>query len=253
MQSEEQRLIDGLFDRLKQAESQSATRDAAAEQRIAQHLSQQPGAAYYMTQTILIQEAAMKQLNGKIQALEAQVSKLEQKSRQKQSSGGFLAGLFGGGGSNSNNTARGSDPIPGSQNYGTSSAPGYGAPQQGGYGAPAGYGAPQQQAAPASAPRAGGGFLSGALQTAAGVAGGVVVAEMLTSMFHRSQPEEIVNIINEPAPTFDNSSFDSVNDYNQVDDRQFLNQGGWQSQDNTDYGNDDFGGDDYGDDDDSFI
>ena len=250
MQSEEQRLIDGLFDRLKQAESQSATRDAAAEQRIAQHLSQQPGAAYYMTQTILIQEAAMKQLNGKIQALEAQVSELEQKSRQQQSSGGFLAGLFGGG-SNSNNTARGSDPTPGSHNYGASSAPGSGAPQQRGYGAHAGYGAPQ--AAPASAPRAGGGFLSGALQTAAGVAGGVVVAEMLTSMFHRSQPEEIVNIINEPAPTFDNSSFDSVNDYSQVDDRQFLNQGGWQSQDNADYGNDDFGGDDYGDDDDSFI
>ncbi|VEC00313.1 Uncharacterized protein conserved in bacteria (DUF2076) [Cedecea lapagei] len=245
MQSEEQRLIDGLFDRLKQAESQSATRDAAAEQRIAQHLSQQPGAAYYMTQTILIQEAAMKQLNGKIQALEAQVNELEQKSRQQQSSGGFLAGLFGGS-SSSNNSSRGADPIPGSQNYGTSSAPGYGAPQQGGYGAP--------QAAPASAPRAGGGFLSGALQTAAGVAGGVVVAEMLTSMFHRSQPEEIVNIINEPAPTFDNSSFDSVNDYSQVDDRQFLNQGNWASQDNdnTDFGNDDFGGDDY-DDDDSFI
>lgn len=256
MQSEEQRLIDGLFDRLKQAESQSATRDAAAEQRIAQHLSQQPGAAYYMAQTILIQEAAMKQLNGKIQEMEAKVTELEQKSRQQQSSGGFLAGLFGGGSnSSSNNSSRGSDPIPGSQNYGTSAAPGYGAPQKGGYGAPAGYGAPQ--AAPASAPRPGGGFLSGALQTAAGVAGGVVVAEMLTSMFHRSQPEEIVNIINEPAPTFDNSSFDSVNDYSQVDDRQFQNQGGWQSQDNandnTDFGNDDFGGDDYGDDDDSFI
>ncbi|MBU4682298.1 DUF2076 domain-containing protein [Cedecea davisae] len=252
MQSEEQRLIDGLFDRLKQAESQSSTRDAAAEQRIAQHLSQQPGAAYYMTQTILIQEAAMKQLNGKMQALEAQVAELEQKSRQQQSSGGFLAGLFGGGNSNS---SRGSDPIPGSQNY-ASSAPqgnaGYGAnPAPGGYSAPAGYGAPQ--AAPASAPRAGGGFLSGALQTAAGVAGGVVVAEMLTSMFHRSQPEEIVNIINEPAPSFDNSSFDSVNDYSQAGDRQFLSQPQDNANDYADFGNDDFGSDDYGDDDDSFI
>lgn len=252
MQSEEQRLIDGLFDRLKQAESQSSTRDAAAEQRIAQHLSQQPGAAYYMTQTILIQEAAMKQLNGKIQALEAQVAELEQKSRQQQSSGGFLAGLFGGGNSSS---SRGSDPIPGSQNY-ASAAPqgnaGYGAnAAPGGYSAPAGYGAPQ--AAPASAPRAGGGFLSGALQTAAGVAGGVVVAEMLTSMFHRSQPEEIVNIINEPAPSFDNSSFDSVNDYSQVNDRQFLSQPQDNANDYADFGNDDFGGDDYGDDDDSFI
>ncbi len=41
--------------------------------------------------------------------------------------------------------------------------------------------------------------MAGALQTAAGVAGGVVLAEMLTSMFHQSRPEEIVNIIEEPA------------------------------------------------------
>lgn len=238
MQSEEQRLIDGLFDRLKQVESQSATRDATAEQRIAQHLSQQPGATYYMTQTILIQEAAMKQLNGHIQALEAQVAELKQKSRQQQSSGGFLAGLFGGG---NNNTAYVADPIPGSQNYGAATA--------------SASGVPSQQAAPVSAPHTGGGFLAGALQTAAGVAGGMVVADMLTSMFHRSQPEEIVNIINEPAPTFDNSSFDSVNDGNPVDDRQFLNQDALPPQDNTDDGNDSFGGNDdntsY--DDDSFI
>lgn len=40
-------------------------------------------------------------------------------------------------------------------------------------------------------------FLSGALQTAAGVAGGVVIADMLTGMFHNSQPEEIVNVVEE--------------------------------------------------------
>lgn len=33
MQSEEQRLIDGLFSRLKEAESHSASRDASAEER----------------------------------------------------------------------------------------------------------------------------------------------------------------------------------------------------------------------------
>jgi hypothetical protein len=40
--------------------------------------------------------------------------------------------------------------------------------------------------------------MAGALQTAAGVAGGVVLADMLTSMFHHSQPQEIVNIIEQP-------------------------------------------------------
>ena len=52
MQREEQQLIDGLFSRLKQAESQTTARDAAAEQLIKQHLQEQPGAPYYMAQAI---------------------------------------------------------------------------------------------------------------------------------------------------------------------------------------------------------
>ncbi len=71
MQSEEQRLIDGLFSRLKEAGTQSASRDASAEERIAQHMKEQPAAPYYMAQTILIQEAAIKQLNDRIRALES--------------------------------------------------------------------------------------------------------------------------------------------------------------------------------------
>ena len=158
MQSEEQRLIDGLFSRLKEAEAHSASRDASAEERIAQHVSAQPAAPYYMAQTILIQEAAIKQLNDRIQALESQVSQLQ---AAKPSSGGFLSGLFGGGGS-----SRGSDPIPGAEQYGrpqASAQPQYTPP-------------PQQNYAPQAAAR-GGGFMAGALQTAAGVAGGVVPGE----------------------------------------------------------------------------
>ncbi|WP_368751352.1 DUF2076 domain-containing protein, partial [Klebsiella oxytoca] len=109
MQSEEQRLIDGLFSRLKEAESRSASRDSSAEERIAGHIKEQPFAPYYMAQTILIQEAAIKQLNERIQALESQVSQLQ---AAKPSSGGFLSGLFGGG------QSRGSDPIPGAEQYG---------------------------------------------------------------------------------------------------------------------------------------
>jgi Uncharacterized protein conserved in bacteria len=125
---------------------------------------------------ILIQEAAIKQLNERIQALESQVSQLQ---AAKPSSGGFLSGLFGGG------QSRGSDPIPGAEQYGRPQAsvqPQY-APQT------------QQQSYAPQGARSGGGFMAGALQTAAGVAGGVVLGNMLTNMFSGSHPQEIVNII----------------------------------------------------------
>jgi hypothetical protein len=228
MQSEEQQLIENLFSRLKQAETQSGPRDAGAEQLIKQHLQNQPGAPYYMSQAILIQEAALKKLNAQVTDLENRLAQAQQQQAPQQSSGGFLSSLFGGG----------SRPA---------------AQQQPAWGNPP----PQQQYAPPpqqqyAAPAARGtGFLGGALQTAVGVAGGVVMADMLTSMFHHSQPEEIVNIINEPAlPQVDNSldTFNG-NDSNNA----FLNNdnSGWDNNvaDNNDFG--DFGGD-Y-DDDDSFV
>ncbi|ELY6343508.1 DUF2076 domain-containing protein [Cronobacter muytjensii] len=258
MQSEEQRLIDGLFNRLKAAGENSAPRDADAERWIEQHMRAQPGAAYYMAQTILIQEAAMKQLNGRIQALEAEVEQLKHSASRQQSSGGFLAGLFGGNKHEQEPprpqaVARGADPIPGAQQY--QSAP------------PAGY-APQaaQGQYYNNAPR-GGGFMAGALQTAAGVAGGVVLGNMLTSMFSHHQPQELVNIINEPAQPADNTPVNAVEDYNQADDSQFLNQDAGLQQDNSndyvpasgeedwnnDFAGDDFGGDDFGGDDDNWV
>ncbi len=225
MQREEQQLIEGLFSRLKQAESQTVARDAAAEQLINQHLQAQPGAPYYMAQAILIQEAALKKLNEKVSALESQLAQ-QQQQQPAQSSGGFLSGLFGSG-------SRQQPPV-----------------QQ-----PA-----QPQYAPAQAPAPRGtGFLGGALQTAVGVAGGVVMADMLTSMFHHSQPEEIVNIINEPPlpdvndnlNTF-NGGDDNADTFNGGNDNAFLDQNtGWDSNyaDNSDLN--DFGGNDY--DDDSFV
>lgn len=144
-----------------------------------------------MAQTILIEEAAIKQLNDRIQALESQVSQLQ---AAKPSSGGFLSGLFGGGGS-----SRGSDPIPGAEQYGrpqASAQPQYTPP-------------PQQNYAPQAAAR-GGGFMAGALQTAAGVAGGVVLGNMLTNMFSGSHPQEIVNIIEEKPQPDAASAQDSI-------------------------------------------
>ena len=234
MQNEEQQLIDNLFSRLKQAETQSGPRDAGAEQLIKQHLQNQPGAPYYMSQAILIQEAALKKLNAQVADLENRLAQAQQQQQApQQSSGGFLSSLFGGGSRQS---------APQQQQPVWNSAPQQ--PQQQ-YAQP-----PQQQyAAP---PARGTGFLGGALQTAVGVAGGVVMADMLTSMFHHSQPEEIVNIINEPAlPQVDNNldTFNG-NDSNNA----FLNDNAsWDNNsfaDNNDFS--DFGGGDY-DDDDSFV
>lgn len=240
MQREEQQLIENLFSRLKQAESQTAARDAAAEQLIKQHLQEQPGAPYYMAQAILIQEAALKKLNERVQELENRLAQQQAQQQQPKSSGGFLSSLFGGGSQ---------QPQPAQQQPQWNSAPQQ--PPQ-----------PQQPYASAPAPR-GSGFLGGALQTAVGVAGGVVMADMLTSMFHQSQPQEIVNIINEqpPLPQVD----DSLNTFNGGNDQSFLDQGtgadnqsfldqsnGWSDTyaDNGDLN--DFGGNDY-DDDDSFV
>ncbi len=233
MQSEEQRLIDGLFTRLKQAEAQSAPRDATAEGVIAQHIQTQPAAPYYMAQTILIQEAAIKQLNERLQALESEISQLQS---AKQSSGGFLAGLFGG----SHPPSRGSDPSPGAQNDARRAAaqPGYTAPQA-------------QNYAPA---RSGGGFMAGALQTAAGVAGGVVLGNMLMNLFSGTHPQEIVNIIEEPQPPV-------ADDLSQANDTQFLPDDGTDyaannandDGNNADFGYDDVGNDDFSGDDDSWV
>ncbi|ARF48884.1 MULTISPECIES: DUF2076 domain-containing protein [Pantoea] len=235
MQREEQQLIENLFSRLKQAESQTAARDAAAEQLIKQHLQEQPGAPYYMAQAILIQEAALKKLNERIKELENQLAQ-QQAQQQPKSSGGFLSSLFGGGSA---------QPQPAQPQWNS-------APQQ----APQ----PQQPYASAPAPR-GSGFLGGALQTAVGVAGGVVMADMLTSMFHHSQPQEIVNIINEqPLPQVD----DSLNTFNGGNDQSFLDQNGADNQSFLDQSNgwsdsyadngdlNDFGGNDF-DDDDNFV
>lgn len=222
MNSEEQTLIDGLFSKLKDAETASAPRDAAAEARIKEHLTRQPAAPYYMTQAILVQEAAVNQLNRQVQERDEQIRKLQaelQQARGQSSSapagGGFLSGIFGGGSS-----SRPSQPPAGGWRDGPGLAP---PPAQ-----QPGYAAPQQ------VPR-GGGFLGGALQTAAGVAGGVMLAEGISSLFsHHDQPQEIVEVIHDDQP---------------------VDQGDWQPQNSqyvSDDGFDDSGSDLFSDDD-SFV
>ncbi|GGK00420.1 DUF2076 domain-containing protein [Pseudomonas matsuisoli] len=190
MQSQEQQLIDGLFSRLKEAERQSVPRDADAERAITGHVDRQPAAPYYMAQTILIQEAALKQLEQRVRDLETQAERNRQPATE-QSSGGFLAGLFGSGQREEARQPRagGGWNEPGSRS-GIGNVSGF---RQ----------SPPPTGSNFGGARAGSGFLGGALQTAAGVAGGLVLGNMLMDMFGQSQPEEIVNVINDAPPVDD--------------------------------------------------
>lgn len=269
MNSEEQTLIDGLFGKLKQAQTDSAPRDAQAEALIKEHLTRQPAAPYYMAQAILVQEVAVKQLEAQSRQRDEQIQQLQaelQRARAQaqpaapQSSGGFLSSIFGGGSREpqaqqpASSFSRPASPQPsagGWRDNGPSSPPPYNAPQQGNYASPQ----PQAPAAPI-----GSGFLGGALKTAAGVAGGVMLAEGISSLFHHnSQPQEIVEIIEQqpgqPSQPASDSDFGSNSGWGD-DQQRVTSNDGWGNDAggfaDTDFGSDDsgmFGGDD----DDSYV
>lgn len=248
MNSEEQTLIDGLFSRLQQAETEAAPRDALAEARIKEHLTRQPAAGYFMTQAILVQEAAIKSLDEQNKQLTQQVQQLQaelqsakaQSAAPASSGGGFLSSIFGSSSprpapaqSAPASTGGWREPAP-QQNFG---AP---APQQNFGAPPPGYG--QQQAAPA----AGSSFLGGALKTAAGVAGGVMLAQGISSLFHQNQqPQEIVEVIKEePAQVNDQGNNGWGDDQRMANNDSWgNNQGGFSdtdySDDNSSFFNDD--------------
>ncbi|QZI71492.1 DUF2076 domain-containing protein [Pseudomonas protegens] len=254
MNSEEQTLIDGLFSRLQQAETDSAPRDAQAEARIKEHLIRQPAAGYFMTQAILVQEAALKSLDEQNKQLSQQVQQLQAELQQARSqaraaapaaSGGFLSSIFGG--------SREPQPAPAqAPSVAPSSGGGWREPSRSSFGAPAqqNFGAPQQNYAPQPAPAAASSFLGGALKTAAGVAGGVMLAQGISSLFHSNQqPQEVVEVIKEePAPASDNSGWGN-------DDQRLANNDSWGNSDQGGFSNADYGNDDssFFSDDDSFV
>ena len=181
MTPEERQLLAGLFDRTRAASANH--RDPDAEAFIADAVRQQPYAPYLLAQTVIVQEQALQAANQRLQELEARVHELEEQASKPQQ-GGFLGGLgstiFG----SPSQAERPRSSVPSSGSAGTSpwtrqnndpypqaAAPQQPSPwQQGGYG----QAAPQQ---------ASGSFLKGALGAAAGVAGGVLLANSISGLF----------------------------------------------------------------------
>jgi len=179
MTPQERDVIAGIFDRLKQAANQP--RDPEAEAFIAERLREQPYAPYVMAQSVYVQEQALQNLQAQVEELQGKLRALEERPAEAPAqSGGFLSGIFGGAAQPPR--ARSVPSFPQRAEQAPSPAwnvqpqaapqPGMQAPAPGPWGG--------QAAQPAGR---GGGFMASALTTAAGVAGGMVVGNMLMNAF----------------------------------------------------------------------
>lgn len=155
MDKNDQQAIEDLFGKLARVENHVPDRDADAERFIQERIASQPGAPYYMAQTIVVQEQALEKAQQRIAELEGRSARSEETARQPQR-GGIFSSMF-------DNAApdRAADNLSASR--------------------PSPWG--QRSSAPAAQQRGGGGFLAGAAQTAVGVAGGMMLGNALMGMF----------------------------------------------------------------------
>ncbi|KJF83448.1 DUF2076 domain-containing protein [Photobacterium angustum] len=150
MTPQEKDLIQSVATKLKQ--SPESKKDADAEKFIADEIASQPDAIYKLTQAVLVQEMALKQLKEKNDYLEKNAEYYKEESNR-----GSLSRMFGG------------------------SRP-----------------APQPPQPPVRQPSAFGGFM----QTAAGVAAGMVAGSVISNMlFDHDQPADTAAA--DPAPAAD--------------------------------------------------
>lgn len=187
MSPEERRLLAELFERTREAAVHP--RDREAEALIAELVRGQPAAPYLLAQAVIVQEQALKAADQKLQEMQAEIDDLRAHAQEPQQkpAGGFLGSIFGGG-EQPRQPPRSAVPPSGGSLWGSGRTldQGQGGQGQGGMGYP-----PQQQGGPwtgqrqaaAPAPQQGGGFLSGALTTAAGVAGGMLLANSIGGLF----------------------------------------------------------------------
>lgn len=158
MTPQEQQMIDGLIERIRN--TQVNDKDLDAERYLQQGLAGNPDALYVLAQTVLVQQYGLSQAQQQIQQFQAALDEAHQ--HIQQSGGSFLSKIFGG------------PPNTQQTQYQQVNNPGYPPPY-----APAYAPAYTQPAYPS-----GGGFLRGALQTAAGVAMGEMAFESMESLFH---------------------------------------------------------------------
>jgi uncharacterized protein len=185
MDGNDKKAIEDLFARLTEVERQGMARDGEAEAFIRDQISVHPGAPYYMAQTIVVQEQAL-------QAAQARIEALEQQQQSAPESGGFLGGLFGGG-------QRASGRVPS-------------IPRRNATGA-----VPPQSAALGGRGAGGGGFLAGAAQTAMGVAGGLLLGNMIAGAFAGDEAAAAEEVPADDVPADDFGGDDMGGDFGDME------------------------------------
>jgi hypothetical protein len=194
MKDEEKNLIENLFHRLKSTELNSPEKDISADELIQKLVKKQPSSSYYMAQTILIQETAIKKMSAKIEELKKRINTLNVEEQNKKTS--FLSNFFKKNSdtqkvSHNNNLWKYKDNP---SNLNNSIHP------------------TTMSSTTQTLPTANNsinssrssGFLSNALQTATGVAGGMILGNMLMNVFNHSKPEEEI---------FDTIHHESIDNY----------------------------------------
>ncbi len=198
MTQQEQQLLNGLIERVNG--TQLPSKDDEAERLLGSGLGANPDALYILCQTVLVQQFAMDNAQRQLAAARAEIDTLKQTAAHPQEHGSFLGNLFGLGKGDSqpsappaiptqaapSNAPSGYAPVhnPGAPQYGYPQQPpppppGYGSGYpQGGYGY--GGGAPMGGGMFGG----GGGFLQGAMQTAAGVVAGEFAFRAIEDVFH---------------------------------------------------------------------
>lgn len=172
MTPDEQRMIQDLFQRL--SAQGRVQKDTQADRVISDSVRNNPDATYMLVQTALVYEHQMEEQELRIRDLEDQIAQLQRGDSPAASGSSFLGGRLGAG--------RGSVPnsAPAASPWGSAAGASSVNQQPQRQPAPPQYAQQPPMAAPAAA---GGGFFRSALQTAAGVAGGMMVANSLSNMF----------------------------------------------------------------------
>jgi len=177
MTPEEQNLIEGLFQRLRQADTNP--KDAQAEQLIQAKTAELPSATYLLVQAVLVQEHALTNAQARIADLERQ---LRTQAQPAGGGGSFLSGVSRLFGNKPQPEAASPPPLP-------RQGP---VPQQAQSTPPPITVVPQSTPYPSTVnlgPSSGGSFLQSAMATAAGVAGGQLLFQGIESLIgHNAGP-----------------------------------------------------------------
>jgi len=194
MKQEEKKIISNLFSKLKKTETDFPNRNKEAEEYIKDFLNKQPNSFYYIIQTILVQESVIKNLTKKLNETKRKIKKNDipnfipnfnenlKNHSQPESSSTF-----------SKNT----NEIP--QNYRNPNSLSFYSEN--------------------SYKEKNNSFLKNALQTATGVAGGIVLGNMVSSLFQHNNSTQVDHnmehndtIINESINEFNTIENDPKND-----------------------------------------